>query len=94
MERAPASTTANVASAPSGANVSTPKAARVKARLSSLGDPRVRRAATAALGACAADAAARPLHWVYNMDDMNRYYVTEGGTHSSCDGGSASALGT
>ena len=27
----------------------------------------------AILGACVADAAARPLHWVYDMSDLKRY---------------------
>ena len=27
----------------------------------------------AILGACVADAAARPLHWVYDMSALNRY---------------------
>ncbi len=48
----------------------TSKAARIRSRLESLEDEATRRAASAVLGACVADAAARPLHWVYNMEAM------------------------
>jgi hypothetical protein len=35
---------------------------------------------SAILGACVADAAARPLHWVYDMSDLKRYLSTKIGS--------------